>query len=123
VPDVELVVVVEFPDVGFDADAAGFEGAVEGRHAPVVVVGVAGDGADVAGEVGGVVGEAEADVAGGTPVLEDAVEWGGRDVERDMGKEDDELEDAAVESKSAVISQDCLDVSQALISYQEWTAS
>lgn len=68
-------------------------------------------------------GEAEADVAGGTPVLEDAVEWGGRDVERDMGEEDDELEDAAVESKSAVISQDCLDVSQVLIGYQEWTAS
>lgn len=94
-PDVELVVVVELPDVGFDANAAGGEGAVEGGHAPVVVVGVAGDGADVTGEVGRVVGEAKADVAGCAPVFEDAVEWGGRHVERDMGEEDDELEDAA----------------------------
>ena len=96
-PDVELVVVVEVPDVGFDTDAAGGKGAVEGGHAPVVVVGVAGDGTDVAGEVGGVVGEAEADVAGCAPVLEDAVEWGRRHVERDMGEEDDELENATVE--------------------------
>lgn len=44
-------------------------------------MGVAGDGADVAGEVGGVVGEAESNVAGGAPVLEDAMEWGGRYVE------------------------------------------
>lgn len=96
-PNVEGVVVVEFPDVGFNADAAGGEGAVEGGHAPVVVVRVAGDGADVAREVSGVVGEAEADVAGCTPVLEDALEWGGRDVERNVGEEDDELEDAAEE--------------------------
>lgn len=60
-------------------------------------MGVAGDGADVAGEIGGVVGEAEADVAGCAPVLEDAVEWGGRRVERDMGEKDDELKDASGE--------------------------
>ncbi|KAI4198045.1 MAG: hypothetical protein LQ348_002077, partial [Seirophora lacunosa] len=41
------------PDVGFDAGAAGGEGVVEGYAAPVVVVRMAGNGLDVAAEVGG----------------------------------------------------------------------
>jgi len=73
-------------------------------------VGVAGDGADVAGEVGWVAGEAEADVTGFAPVLEDAVEWGGENVEREVGEEDDQLEDAAAALKSAVILQVCHEV-------------
>ena len=44
------------PDVGLDARAAGSEGFVEGHPAPIVVVGVAGDGVDVAAEGGWVVG-------------------------------------------------------------------
>lgn len=41
------------PDVGFYTGAAGCEGVVQGDFAPVVVMGVAGNGFDVAAEGGG----------------------------------------------------------------------
>ena len=50
--DVEFVVVVEEPDVGFDAYAARFDGIEERDQPPVVVVGMAGYGENVASEVG-----------------------------------------------------------------------
>ena len=96
---VQLLVVE--PDVRFDADAAGAEGGVERDEAPVVVVAVAGDGLDVAGEVCGPVGEAGSGFADLAPGGNDLVEDGGEEGGGDAGNDGDELDDAAIEIRSA----------------------
>lgn len=99
-PNVELF--SEEPDVGFGADAPRADGREEGHIAPVVIVGVAGDGEDVAREVGGVMYEPETHVARLTP-LRDYIVDPAREYEDDeAGEEGDELDDAA-ETELAVI--------------------
>jgi hypothetical protein len=51
VANVDLVVVLEQPDVDLDARAAGGEGGIKGVGAPFIVVGVAGQRVDVQGQV------------------------------------------------------------------------
>ena len=92
-PHVELL--GEEPDVGFDADATGLDGGEEGHVAPVVVMAVAGDGKDVAREVGGPVGEAEAGVGRLAPVGDYAVDAVGEDEDDEVAEEGDELDEAA----------------------------
>lgn len=60
----------EFPDVGFDGNAAGGDGGVDGDFAPVVVVGVDWTGLDVAREGGWVGSEAGGEGPGGEEVLD-----------------------------------------------------
>ena len=93
----------EEPDVSFDADATGADGIEKGHVAPVVVVGVAGNGEDIPREVGRVVDEPETHVARLTPLRNNIVDAGGEDEDDKAGEECDELDDAAGELKSAVI--------------------
>ena len=84
VPYVQLV--VEEPHVALDGDAACAEGGEERHPPPVVVMAVAGDGEDVAREVGWVPGQSFGAGAWTSPVLEVAVDVGGPD----EGREDEE---------------------------------
>ena len=91
--DVELV--VDQPDVGFDADAAGFDGGEEGYSSPVVVVRVARYGKDVAGEVGRIVGGSLADLAWFAPVFENAMDAVWKDGDGETDKKGEELENTS----------------------------
>ena len=91
--DVELV--VEGPDVGFHADAAGFDGGVERDAPPVVVMRVAWYREDVAGEVGRVVRGSLADLAWFAPILKYVVDTIWKDGERKADEKSEELEDSA----------------------------
>ena len=93
----------EEPDVSFDTDASGADGIEKGHVAPIVVVGVAGDGEDVTREVGRVVDEPETHVARLTP-LGDYIVDSAREYEDDeAGEEGDKLDDATRETELAVI--------------------
>jgi hypothetical protein len=69
-------VVGEEPDVSFDASAAPVEGVIEGDAAPVVIVGVACYGGDVAGDFEEVGGESPGFDGGGVgPEAEEEVKY------------------------------------------------
>ena len=91
--DVELV--VEEPNVGFHADAAGFDGGVEWDAPPVVVMRVARYREDVAREVGRVVGGSLADLPWLPPVLQYEVYTIGKDGDGEADEKGEELEDSA----------------------------
>lgn len=99
--DVELF--SEKPNVSLDADAPGADGIEKGYVAPVVVVGVAGDGEDVAGKVGRVVDEPESHVARLTPLGDYIVDAAGEDEDDEAGEQGDELDDATTETELAII--------------------
>ena len=65
---------VEEPHISLNADTAGMDGFVERDFAPVVVVRMAGDGFDVAGEISGPVREALRRLSRVSPVLENPVD-------------------------------------------------
>ena len=93
----------EKPDVSLDADAPGADGIEKGHVTPVVIMGVAGNGEDVAGEVGRVVDEPETHVAWLTPLGDYIIDAAGEDEDDEAGEEGDELDDATRGTELAVI--------------------
>ena len=70
----DIKFLVEEPHISFHPDTAGIYGFIERHFAPVVVVGMASNGSDVAGEVSGPMRESFRWLPGVSPVFEYPIE-------------------------------------------------